>query len=183
MLVVGQATTLEEANTACQQLRPDVLVLEGALLSRPARTPKLLVAHPRTSCLILSEDGEEHVGGLVRGARGYWISKAASRSELQRAIRIAASGDSTCCETQSDTFNVVPVAPAVDELTPREVEVLGFVGHGLTNREIAERLVVSPRTVKAHVEHIIEKLGARDRTDAAVRALTLGYMQVQQIPA
>ncbi len=74
-----------------------------------------------------------------------------------------------------------PAAPASSRLSPREQEVLDRLARGLTNREIAEELIITSNTVKIHVEHILAKLGVSDRTQAAVRAIELGYVKPDRL--
>lgn len=99
--------------------------------------------------------------------------------QLREQIKLQAGGlrEATRYGVAELPTSRVPNSPSLQLLTKRELEVLALVAQGLHNREIAERLVVSPATVKAHVEHVIAKLGVSDRTEAAVKAVTGGFVE------
>jgi DNA-binding NarL/FixJ family response regulator len=121
------------------------------------------------------------LGALRAGARGY-LTKDAGAEDIRAAVEAVARGEAAL--DPSVQHHVVaalagpePAAAAVelpDDLTPREAEVLGLIAEGLTNTEIADRLVVSGATVKSHVNHIFAKTGARDRAQAVVYAYANG---------
>jgi DNA-binding NarL/FixJ family response regulator len=121
------------------------------------------------------------------GAAGF-VLKDASRREVVLAVRQVLTGESPLDPKLSAQLirRLAGQAPAKerpaargDDLTPRELEVLRLVAEGKTNAEIAQNLFVSVGTVKVHVERIIDKLGASDRTQAAVRAVELGYLKAE----
>src|SRR4051794_11221680 len=110
-------------------------------------------------------DDASVLGALRAGARGY-LTKDAGAEEIRAAVEAVARGEAALDPAiQHHVLAAVSVetADAPDDLTPREVEVLTLIAAGLTNTEIAERLVVSAATVKSHVNHIFAKIGARDR--------------------
>ena len=134
--------------------------------------------------MLTTYDDDEYVYDAIRaGARGYLL-KDVPPEELVRAIRTVHSGGSLLqpvvvqklLDRLGPEGRLESEAP-VEELTPRELEVLGVMARGARNREIAQELVISERTVKIHVANIIAKLGARNRTEAVVKALDLGLVQ------
>jgi DNA-binding NarL/FixJ family response regulator len=144
---------------------------------------------PHTGILIvtLSEDPDYLLEALRVGAAGY-VLKDASRREVVDAMRQVLSGESPLDPKLAAQLirRLASQAPAAkdrsaapkhdDELTQRELDVLRLVAEGKTNAEIAQSLFISVGTVKVHVERIIAKLGVSDRTQAAVRAVELGYL-------
>jgi len=127
------------------------------------------------------------LGALRAGARGY-LTKDASSQDIRSAILTVAAGDAALdpavqahvvaalagdgAHVAGPGSSTTPQLP--DELTPREAEVLALIAEGLTNAEIAERLVVSPTTVKSHINHLFAKAGLRDRTQAVNYAYRTG---------
>jgi DNA-binding NarL/FixJ family response regulator len=141
---------------------------------------------PRISILILtlSEDPDYLLEALRVGAAGY-VLKDASRRDVVTAVRQVLSGESPLDPRLAAQLirRLASQRPAKerpakhgDELTQRELDVLRLVAEGKTNAEIGQSLFVSVGTVKVHVERIIDKLGVSDRTQAAVRAIELGYL-------
>jgi DNA-binding NarL/FixJ family response regulator len=175
--LIGEAGTLDELFSACHRLRPDVVVIDVGLLGFAERVARaLLEASPRTRVLILSpRDAPEAArAARVLGCAAI-IYADATAIELRRALSDAIAGVSPrpgTPKTQTQTST-----PATfGDLSKREQEVLILLASGCTNREIAQRLTVTPHTVKKHVEHILAKLGVNDRTAAAVRAVELGFV-------
>jgi DNA-binding NarL/FixJ family response regulator len=140
---------------------------------------------PRAIALTTYADDASVLGALRAGARGY-LTKDAGADEIRAAVEAVARGEAAL--DPSVQHHVVAAlagsgaagVPAAgepglpDELTPREAEVLGLIAEGLTNAEIADRLVVSAATVKTHVNHIFAKAGVRDRAQAVVYAYSHG---------
>jgi DNA-binding NarL/FixJ family response regulator len=124
------------------------------------------------------------LGALRAGARGY-LTKDAGAEEIRAAVEAVARGEAALDPAIQHHVLAAVSAPAdasagietPDDLTPREVDVLQLIAEGLTNTEIAERLVVSAATVKSHVNHIFAKIGARDRAQAVVYAYANGLAQ------
>ena len=133
---------------------------------------------PRAIALTTYADDASVLGALRAGARGY-LTKDAGAEEIRAAVEAVARGEAAL--DPSVQHHVVaalsggaPAAELPDELTPREAEVLALIAEGLSNTQIAERLVVSAATVKTHVNHIFAKAGVRDRAQAVVYAYSRG---------
>ncbi|WP_226360608.1 response regulator transcription factor [Pseudonocardia sp. ICBG1142] len=165
-----------EALARVAELAPDVLLTD---LRMPAgdgvsATRRVRDEHPGTAVVVLTTyvDDDAVVDAIAAGASG-WLSKDADAEAIGRALRSAADGVSTVdagvlsrlVAARATTAPPAPVDPP-DGLTPREVEVLGLIADGLSNTEIARRLVVGEATVKTHVNHLFAKTGLRDRAQA-----------------
>jgi DNA-binding NarL/FixJ family response regulator len=187
--VVGEAATGREAIELSRRLQPDLVLMDIRMpdIDGLAATRAIKEALPHTSILIvtLSEDPDYLMEALRVGAAGF-VLKDASRREVVLAVRQVLTGESPLDPKLSAQLirrlagqAQAKERPAMrgDELTPRELEVLRLVAEGKTNSEIAQSLFVSVGTVKVHVERIIDKLGVSDRTQAAVRAVELGYLK------
>jgi DNA-binding NarL/FixJ family response regulator len=188
--VVGEAADGVDALAMCRQLRPDVALVD-------IRMPKLdgiqaarrITADPAlgTAVVMLTTfDADEHVvEALKAGATGFLL-KSMPRDQLVTAVRAAVTGDSLLAPALLrrllDDFvsraGAQPSrAPGIDELTPREEEVLRLIARGLSNAEIADRLVLGEGTVKTHVARVLAKLGVRDRVQAVVVAYESGLVR------
>jgi DNA-binding NarL/FixJ family response regulator len=183
LTIVGEAADGVEAVAACAALRPDVALLDVRMphLDGLGATQALRREHPQIKVIILTmhESLDYLVEALKAGAMGY-VLKDATRRELIAAIRQVGRGETCMNQTlmtqalRRFAGDPAPAASAaVEELTPREVDVLRLLVQGQTNRQIGANLHISPGTVKVHVEHIIAKLAVADRTQAAVRAVEL----------
>ncbi|HEY8283346.1 MAG TPA: response regulator transcription factor [Chloroflexota bacterium] len=184
--VVGEADTGQAALTLCRRLHPDLALIDVRMpeLDGLAVARQLREECPQTKVLIVTVylSPEYLLEALKAGAAGY-ILKEASRAELLDAIRRVLRGETILngdlatallrrlTDPQPNTADL-----SADHLTPREREVLQLIAEGYTNRAIASSLYVSAGTVKIHVEHIIGKLQATDRTQAAIRAVQLGLL-------
>ena len=187
--VVGEAATGRETVELSRQLQPDLVLMDIRMpdLDGLVATRAVKEELPRTSVLIvtLSENPEYLLEALRAGAAGF-VLKDASRREVVTAIRQVLRGESPLDPklaahlirrlANEPSTSERPVQHG-DELTPRELEVLRLVAEGKTNTEIGQSLFISVGTVKVHVERIIDKLGVSDRTQAAVRAVELGYLK------
>lgn len=187
--LVGEATNGREAMVLVESLQPDLVLMDVRMPDTDGVETTRLVkqTNPLTSVLILSmfEDVELLIQAIKAGAAGY-VLKAASTEELRRAMAQALAGEfpidrglaqEVLRRVAQDTAPKQPPADPPVLLSPRELEVVALLARGHTNREIAEMLVVTPSTVKIHVEHILSKLGVSDRTQAAVRAIELGLVK------
>jgi DNA-binding NarL/FixJ family response regulator len=164
-------------------VRPDVVVLDLQLpdLSGVEVTRGLVAAHPGVRVLILSASGEHQdvLDTVKAGAAGY-IVKSASRAELLDAVRRTADGDAVFSPGLAGLvlgeFRRLSANPASDtpSLTDREAEILRMVGTGLSYRQIAERLVLSHRTVQNHVQNTLTKLHLHNRVDLVRYAIEHG---------
>jgi DNA-binding NarL/FixJ family response regulator len=187
--VVGTAADGAEAVRVCRDERPDVVlmdvrmpVMDGIEATRRvsddgAGAPKVIV--------LTTFDLDEYVyDALGAGASGFLL-KDVTAETLFDAVRVVAAGDALLAPAVtrrlvSEFARLRPTLPrrpdTLVDLTPRETEVLRLVAEGLSNGEIAERLVVSEETIKTHVSHLLTKLDLRDRTQAVVVAYETGLV-------
>lgn len=167
--IVGEATNGMEAITAFERLRPDVVlmdlqmpVLDGAEATRRIRE---LDADARILVLTTYATDEFIFKALRAGARGYLL-KDASADELLAAIEAVYQGQTQLAPAVAARLVQGMSGGGNEPLTPRELEVLALMGRGFSNGEIANTLVIAPRTAKVHVQNILAKLGATNRTEA-----------------
>lgn len=181
--VVGEATSGEEAVELVTRLQPDVVLMDvrlGSGIDGLEATRRIAALGLPSRVLMLSlHDMPAYVReALAAGAAGY-VLKDASITELRGAVSQVMAGQSVMplnlinAALRQSEREVRPV-DALNTLTRREREVLAQIAEGLTNKEIARLLNVSPATIKAHVERIIAKLGVSDRTQAAVLVARAG---------
>ena len=180
--IVGEAASADEALLLAPQLAPDVMLLDinlpgtdGLRLLREL-APRLPTT--RIVMLTVSNDRRDLVDAVRSGAAGY-LTKDLSPEALQRAVRGIRSGDLAMSRSMAAdviqhlaaTTNRSTAAPGheVAGVSAREREVLALLAQGLTDREIGERLGISPRTVETHVGSLLSKLGVRNRAQAAAR--------------
>jgi DNA-binding NarL/FixJ family response regulator len=190
LTIVGEAADGREAVRRCQQLEPDLVLMDRLMpgLDGIAATRAIKAYRPRTSVIIITgdPDPESLFDAIKAGAAGY-LSKGVSRHKVITAIRRVLAGDSLIDEglaakllhrlAREQTQEARRVSNALPgQLTPRELEVLQLISQGLTNQKIGAALVINLGTVKAHIEHIIHKLGVSDRTQAAVHAIEHGLL-------
>src|SRR6476659_3162401 len=183
--VVGEASTAEEAVAEARRLRPDVVLLDAGLPGGhgiEATTRTLADLALAVMLLTATEQDERSFAALRAGARGLLL-KDTEPAELMRAITLLARGDAALSpsltrrligELASFPDPQLARSELVDELTPREREVVSLVARGLTNPDIAERLVISPATSKTHVSRAMVKLGAHDRAQLVAFAFHAG---------
>ena len=172
--LVGAATDGAEAVALSEQQRPDVVLMDLEMpgLDGIEATRRLNAAQPEVAVVILTSfsDRERIIGALDAGAVGY-VLKDAEPDELARAIRAAARGEAPLDPKAARALlNArTAVAPAA-ALSEREREVLLMVAAGLPNKQIARRLGISEKTVKAHLTSVFRQIGVTDRTQAALWA-------------
>ena len=195
--VVGQAGDGREAVRLVRELRPDVVVMDirmpgmdGIEATRQATAepdpPKVLV--------LTTFDDDEYVYGALRAGASGFLLKSMALDAILDAIRVVAAGDALIAPSVTRRLiadfagtSATPAVPAPDteaaqdscliaEITDREREVLALVGQGLSNTEIAERLVISAATAKTHVARLFAKLEARDRVHLAIIAFESGLV-------
>ncbi|RDI62748.1 response regulator [Nocardia pseudobrasiliensis] len=185
--VVGAVGDGEQAVRAVTELTPDVVLMDlrMPILDGVEATRIISENHSDTAVLVLTtySDDESIVRALQAGARGY-LTKDAGRVEIGNAIRAAAAGQSTFDATVSQRLVAAlsrPERPRPDAkpdgLTTREAEVIGLIGRGLSNPEIAAALFISETTVKTHINNAFAKIGARNRTDAVRYAYRHGLAE------
>jgi DNA-binding NarL/FixJ family response regulator len=182
---VASAADGEEAVALAARHRPDVVLMDLRMpkLGGVEATRQILAARPETEIVVLTTHADEAsiLDALRAGARGY-LTKDAGIAEISRAVHAAANHQalldpvvqSRLLEAASLGARPAPPPQLPDELTPREGEVLALIARGLSNREIADALVVSETTVKTHINHVFAKIGARDRAQAVHYAYTHG---------
>jgi DNA-binding NarL/FixJ family response regulator len=194
--VLGTAADGAEAVAVCRSVRPDVVLMDVRMpgtdgieatrqLTSPA--PADPAAGPGPRVLILTTfDLDEYVFDALRAGASGFLLKDVTAERLFEAVRIVASGEALLAPAVtrrliSEFARLRPRSPgtapaALSALTPRETEVLRLVAEGLSNTEIATRLVVTEETVKTHVSRLLAKLGLRDRTQAVVAAYESGLV-------
>ncbi|MGN6679610.1 MAG: response regulator [Streptosporangiaceae bacterium] len=186
--VIGEAVNGREAVTLAAESRPDVIlmdvrmpVLDGLQATRQITgmpdPPKVLV--------LTTFDLDDYVYEALRSGASGFLLKDASARELADAVRLVAAGDALLAPGVTRRLIAefarmgaprTPGRTQLDGLTERESEVLALVARGLSNAEIAHRLVVAEQTIKTHVSRILMKLGLRDRTQAVVLAYETGLV-------
>ncbi|QHF44813.1 DNA-binding response regulator [Pseudomonas sp. S35] len=183
--VVGQASDGLQAVELCEHLLPDIVILDirmpglnglGAARLLQERLPAVKVV------MFTMDDSPEYLEAAMNaGAVGYLL-KDASRAEVIQALQqVAAGGEALNTAVSARllrrmTERQASGGPATESLTPRERQVLALVANGMSNRAIGEHLGITTGTAKAHVERVIGKLGAADRTQAAVRGIAWGLV-------
>jgi DNA-binding NarL/FixJ family response regulator len=182
--VVGEVATGEEAIAQAAALQPDVILMD---LHMPGQngieaTRAILHTSPHIGILVLTmfEEDDSVFAAMRAGARGYLL-KGADQGEILRAIHAVSHGEAifspAIAQRLTQYFATVGHAAlpsAFPELTEREREVLGLIAQGRSNGEIADRLVLSQKTVRNHVSNIFSKLQVADRAQAIIRAREAG---------
>jgi len=185
--VVGTAADGEEALALVARHRPDVVLMDLRMprLDGVEATRRLAAGEPAVGIVALTTyaDDETVIAALQAGARGY-LTKDAGAEQIRAAIERVAAGEAAldpavqrhlvAAVAEGESEPAAPASELPDGLTPREAEVLGLIAEGLSNAEIAERLVVSGATVKSHVNHLLAKIRARDRAQAVAYAYRNG---------
>jgi len=184
MTVVGEASNGEEAIAQAAELQPDIILMDLHMpgLNGIEATRRIVQVHPHIGILVLTmlEDDASVFAAMRAGARGYLL-KGADQADVLRAIGVAAHGEAIFSPPIARRLmqyfaNMQPVLPAsaFPDLTEREREILGMIAMGKSNVEIAEELVLSPKTVSNHVSNIFSKLQVVDRAQAVLRAKQAG---------
>jgi len=190
LTVVGQASDGEEAVELTRQLKPDVVVMDVAMpkLNGIEATKLIKTYSPSTAVLVLTAyDYDQYIFALLdAGACGYLLKDVSGR-ELVEAIRAVHKGDSVLHPAVArkvvERFRNLgkPTGRASDLLTEREIDVLKAAAKGMSNKDIAEQLSLSVRTVEAHLGTIFNKLGVGSRTEAIIHALKNGWLALNDI--
>jgi DNA-binding NarL/FixJ family response regulator len=186
--LVAAASDGGEALALTEEHSPDVVLMDLRMprVDGIEATRLLRERRPDVKVIALTTyaDDESVLGAIRAGARGY-LTKDASSEDIRHAILTVARGEAALDPSVQhhviaalaggdERANEPPGSALPDDLTPREAEVLGLIAEGLTNAEIAERLFVSPTTVKSHINHLFTKAGLRDRAQAVNYAYRTG---------
>ena len=191
--VVGEASDGQVAIAQTAALAPDVVVMDIRMpgMDGIEATRRIVAEHPATRVLVLTTfDVDEYAFAALRSGASGFLLKNALPEELVAAIRTVAAGSSIVAprivrrlldlfapHLPTTATATADLNPALRTLTPRELDVLRCVAEGLSNAEIAERLVLSATTVKTHVGNMLAKLGVRDRVQAVIVAYESGLVR------
>lgn len=191
MEVVGEAGDGEEAVKLTAQLKPDVVVMDIRMpkLNGIEATKQIKAQFPSTAILILTAyDSDQYIFALLEaGAAGYLL-KGIRTHELIDAIRAVYAGESVLHPVIASRVIRRVVTPtsgenrAVEPLSEREMEILKIAARGISNKDIAEQLFLSPRTVQVHLGNIFNKLGVASRTEAVLYGLKRGWLSLEDLP-
>jgi len=186
LTIVGTAASGEEALRLVAEHAPDVVLVDLVMpgMDGVETTRRLRQLSPRTQVLVLtSYDQDEHIFPAIRAGALSYLLKEIGPDELADAIRKAARGEAVlhprvAARVVQELSGARKDHPnAFAELSERELEVLRLIANGLSNEDIAERLVISEKTVKSHVSNVLAKLHVADRTQAAVFAWREGVIR------
>lgn len=184
--VVGEAGDGEEAVRLAAELQPDVILMDVSMPDvdgvEATRRIRDLLPDTRVIMLTMHPDQEVVAAALRAGAAGYLV-KDCSTEEIAEAVRLAASDDAAMSADIAASMldEVRRIFPEPDEdrvVTKREEEVLQLIADGCSTSEVADRLYISQKTVKNHLASIYQKLDARDRTQAVLRAVRMGIVRL-----
>jgi len=188
--VVGECADGDDAVAEARRLRPDVVLMDIRMpvLDGIEATRRIVDAQPSTRVLVLTTFGlDGYVFDALRAGASGFMLKDAPPEEIAAAVRIVASGEALLApavtravveEFARQPRPAPPTLPAaVEQLTPREREVLDLLVAGLSNQEICARLVITEATAKTHVARVLQKLGVRDRVQAVVYAYESGLVR------
>ncbi|MGH8998813.1 MAG: response regulator [Acidimicrobiia bacterium] len=183
--VVGEASDGEEALHLAAELRPELVLMDLSMpvLDGIEATRRLRESHPDVRVVMLSMHGEEDImaRALRAGAAGY-LTKDCSMGEVADALRLAATGEATVSPALAgsmlEEMRHLDKEEPQAVLSAREEEVLQLFADGCSSTEVATRLYISSKTVKNHLASIYQKLDARDRTQAVLRAVRMGIIHI-----
>jgi DNA-binding NarL/FixJ family response regulator len=191
--VVGEASNGEEAVKLSARLKPDIAVMDIVMpkLNGIEASKEIKKVSPSTAILILTayDDAQYVMGLLEAGAAGYLLKSARGR-DVVAAIRAVREGESvlhpSIIAMLLKRAMGVPAedskAKCKENLSEREIEVLRLAATGMSNKEIAERLSVTVRTVKAHVSNVFDKMDVASRTEAILKAMREGWLELDKAP-
>jgi len=180
--VVGEAASGDQAVAVTRQQQPDLVLMDLRMpgLSGVEATRQITAWADPPTVLILTtyESDDDIISAIEAGANGYLL-KAAPEEEILAAIRTLSDGGQVMSPEVAAALARAPsrtLGQTKVNLSNREFEILRLVAQGWSNREIGEQLFVSPSTIKTHLQHILSKLGAADRTHAITKAHELGLL-------
>jgi len=188
--VVGTAADGAAAVRLCREQQPDVVLMDVRMpgmdgIEATRQLTRAGTAGPRV-LILTTFDLDQYVFDALRAGASGFLLKDVTAERLFDAVRVIAAGDALLAPAVTrrliDEFATLapkpdaPLTPGLASLTPRETQVLRLVAEGLSNQEIADRLVVTDETVKTHVSRVLSKLGLRDRTQAVVVAYESGLV-------
>ena len=192
LTVVGEASNGEEAVEMVTELKPDVVIMDIAMpkLNGIEATRQIKLINPYIGVLILSAyDDDEYVFAMLKaGAAGYLL-KSVGGDELVRAVKAIHNGepvlDPAIAKKVMNYFKLQNKIPSVKEdsehLSNRELDIIKLAAKGLTNKEIADKLHLSYRTVEGHMRDVFNKLGVGSRTEAVLFGLKKGWFTLEEL--
>jgi len=192
LTIAGEAANGEEVVNLVTELKPDVVIMDIAMprLNGIEATRQIKLINPRTGVLILSAyDDDEYVFALLKaGAAGYLL-KSVSGDDLVRAIKAIHKGepvlDPAIAKKVMNYFKLPEKVPDMEadaeHLSGRELDIIKLAARGLTNKDIADRLHLSYRTVEGHMRDIFNKLGVGSRTEAVLYGLKKGWFTLEEL--
>ena len=185
--VVAEAANGRDAVAACHDLAPDVVLMDVRMpIMDGIEATRQITREPGVQVLMLTTfDLDEHVYEAFQAGVSGFLLKDVRRNDLVHALHAVASGDTLVAPTITRRLverfiehpNHAGRTLQLQSLTPREIEILRFIGRGLSNTEIANQLVLAETTVKTHVSRILTKLNLRDRVQAVVLAYETGLVR------
>ncbi|GGY07861.1 response regulator transcription factor [Streptomyces hiroshimensis] len=185
--VIGEAADGDQALALAAELRPDVVLMDVRMpgidgIEATRRLQAAALPEPPKVVVITTFENDEYVYDALRAGASGFVLKRAPSEQIAHAVRLVATTDSVLFPDAVRRLVAARPAPpprparGVPALTSREVEILRLVATGLSNPDIAGRLVVSLETVKTHVSNLLAKLGARNRTQAVILAYECGFV-------
>ena len=181
--VLGEAGTGAEAVTLATRLRPDVVLMDLRMPGTDGVSAinQLTAMGSAARVLVLTtyDTDSDVLPAIEAGATGYLL-KDSPRDELFRAVRATARGEAVLSPAVASRIMVQMRAPAKEPLSQREIEVLGLVARGSSNKDAAAKLFISEATVKTHLLHAYAKLGVRDRAAAVAVAFERGLLRTEE---
>ncbi len=178
--VVGEAGSGDEALVFVARDRPDVVLMDLRMpgMDGVAATARITADHPAVRVLVVTtyDTDTDILRAVEAGAAGYLL-KDTPRDQLAAAVHAASRGETVLASSVAAKLVTRMRTPAAENLTPREIEVLGAVSQGLTNAEIGRRLFIGEATVKTHLLRVFTKLGVDDRTAAVTVAMQRGILR------